>query len=526
MYKNKWLKYSLIALSILILLGFLISIIVKKIALEKITNIPGITCKNLSFNPFTGCLEVEGLNIERPISKNESEVLGLITNQVHVHGLSYWQYLKNDKVYINEVVFADLSINITQNKRVNAIQRDSNAKGNTPKEILIDNFTIEQGKLSIQNQQFQKLKLDTFSTNIERLQFLVKKDSQQIVWNQLEFLGKYFLMNGQKSDNKLFAESIQLSKNNQLLVNQLKWKPKYTKANYLDHHEYRKARIDVVIPQVVLQQFPIEDLIFKQSFKAQSITFENSSFKIYSDKNKKACPDCIKKYHYENLIDADLKIDIDSILVKNGLIVLEELGQGKEKFGKLDWSKVHASVYDLTNNPKKIGTHPHTVADIQAVFVNEGNINLHFEFPNFNKNADYHFYGDLDKVKLKKINRFLIFSKRFRIKKGEVNKFAFSGSGNLQRASGDMELRYKDLSLQFLKKDHSPRKFLSKLANNILGNKNNPDKEDKLRKGKMYFERDERNSFISNWWKTMQTGIKSIMLPNILLPDELDNQTK
>ena len=154
MNRNNWIKYSTIALILLIGLGFLAATFVKKIALEKITNIPGITCANLSFNPFTGCLDLEELNVQRPIGENETEVLDLISNKVQVHGLSYWQYLKNDKVCVNEVIFADLSVNITPNEQVNEVQRDSHAKSNTPKEILIENFIIEQGKLSLQNKQF------------------------------------------------------------------------------------------------------------------------------------------------------------------------------------------------------------------------------------------------------------------------------------------------------------------------------------------------------------------------------------
>lgn len=526
MHKNKWIKYTLLPLVIIVFIGFLLSFSVKKIALEKITNIPGITCKNVGFNPLSGCLNLEELTIQRPICEKESEVLNLITTKVQIHGLSYWQYLKNDKVIVNEVLFADLAIRVEANKQGVMVQRDSQAKSNTPEEILVKNFRIENGQLSAQNKQFKQLQVDTFSTNIEDFQFLTKNDSQQINWNKLEFLSKQFLMNEQKSDNRLLASSIELSANSKLSIQDFRWQPKYGKSKYLNHHQYRKARLDVKIPNLEIFQFPIHDLLFKQTLKAQSIVAEDGALKIYTDKNKEACPDCLKTYHYEDFIDSELKIGIDSIQIKNSLIVLEELGTGKQKAGKLDWSKVYASIYNLTNYPKEALTKPNTIADIQAIFVDDGQVDLHFEFPNFDKNADYHFYGTLDRVKLKEINSFLVFSKRFRIKQGVVSKFAFNGRGNLQGASGEIELRYKDLSLQLLNKDRSPRKFLSKIANTLIGNKNNPDKEEKLRKGIMYFERDLQKSFISNWWRTMQTGIKSTMLPNFLLPKKLEHKTK
>lgn len=524
--RNKWLRYSLIVFCSILILGFLASSYIKKIALEKITAIPGITCKNLSFNPFSGCLNLEELKIQRPIGDKEAEVLDLMTSKVHLHGLSYWQYLKNDKVCVKEVFFSDLEVKVEEDNTSERIQRDSNAKKNTRKEILIKNFKIDKGQLSIQNSQFKQLQLDTFSTDMEQLQILMEKDSLQVTWDKLAFLSKHFLLNERKSDNRLMAGAINFSTNQKLSIQDFRWQPKYSKSKYLDHHQYRKARLDLKIPTLDIYQFPIHELIFNQTLKAQSVVTQDAALKIYTDKNKKACPDCLKTYHYEDFIDADLQVDIDSVLIKNSLIVLEELGEGKEKAGKLNWSKVYASIYNVTNNSVNIKTKPQTVADIQAVFVGDGNVDLHFEFPNFDKNANYYFKGSLDRVKLKEINSFLVFSKRFRIKQGEVNGFAFSGQGNLQRATGDMELRYKNLELQFLNKDSSLRQFLSKIANKLIGNKDNPNKADKLRKGKMYFERDLQKSFISNWWNTMQTGIKSTMLPNILLPDELEHETR
>lgn len=526
---SKKYYYIFIVITLLITVGFLLSLYIKNQALEKITAIPGITCKNLDFNLLSGCFDLEDLSIERAIGAEKTEFLTLKTSEVHVHGLSYWQILKNNKVCVNEFKFSDLALKIKENAAKSSADTtltDAPSSNSSLEEILIKKFSIEQGNITIEKEDHKTLSLDTFTTQIQRVQFFPNKDSQQIAWENMEFFGRQFLLDKQESDNQLLVSKIALSKTDNLQIENFRWKPKYGKSNYLDHHKYRKARIDIAIPELQVRQFPVEDLIFQQQLKAQAITAQNGVLKIYSDKNKPECTDCSKNYHYEELIESDLMLDIDSLLIKNSEIVLEELGEGKEKAGKLDWSNVYASIYNVTNNKAKVKTPPHTVADIQAVFVDDGNVKLHFEFPNFNKNADYRFQGSLDKVKLKKINSFLVFSKQFRIKQGEVNSFVFKGRGNLQESTGEMELRYNNLDIQLLKKDRSPRKFLSKIANAFFGKENNPDKENKLHKGQMYFKRDKSKSFISNWWKTMQSGIKSTMLPNILLPDELESTAK
>jgi len=524
---RKWAKYGLIFLAFLLVVGFLTSGYIKNKALEKITAFPGITCKNVDFNLFSGCLDLENVEIDRTIGTNKTEKLKLTTTKAHLHGLGYWQFWKNNRLSIDDLLLEDFTISIQPDDSINT-KIDTAEQGKQPKieEILVHQISLQQGKFSLQNKDYKAIKLDCFEVQVEKLQFFLKRDSQKISWQSIELLGSQLLLDGHKSDNQLIANKIELSADENLQIQDFRWKPKYSKTTYLKHHKFRKSRIDVIIPTIEIRQFPLYDLVFEQKLKVNSITTRNGVLKIYSDKNKPPCTDCLKTYHYEDLIASDLMIDIDSIAIKNSEIVLEELGEGKTKAGKLDWSNVYASIYNLTNNKIKAKSHPNTVADIQAVFVDDGKVKLHFEFPNFNKNADYRFNGSLDRVKLKEINSFLVFSKQFRIKQGEVNSFAFNGRGNLVASSGEMELRYNSLELQLLKRDRTPRKFLSKVANALFNKEKNPNKDNKLRKGRMYSEREKNKSFIGNWWKTIQSGIKSTMLPNILLPDELETRTR
>lgn len=44
---------------------------------------------------------------------------------------------------------------------------------------------------------------------------------------------------------------------------------------------------------------------------------------------------------------------------------------------------------------------------------------------------------------------------------------------------------------------------------------------DNYTKGKMYYTRVNNRGFFHQWWKTIQSGFKSIMLPDSLLNDNL-----
>ncbi|MEM1123167.1 MAG: hypothetical protein AAGJ18_22185, partial [Bacteroidota bacterium] len=441
--------------------------------------------------------------------------------EVHLHGLGYWHFLTKNELRIDAVTLDSLSIKITP--RDSSTAPDTTSDKSDPKRFEIRNLLVKKGQFSLENEELATLQIDSFQLKVADFIFDPHRDSTQIDWGASTFSGYNFRLDQRSAQNRLLAERLELTDNDQLTITNFHYQPKRSKANYLQYLPHRKARLDAQLTKIRVQKLALKPLIFNQSFKAETIRV-NGALEVYSDKNKAACSNCLKPYPYEDWQTSDWQIAIDSILITDSQIVYEELRQGEEETGQLDWEQVYGSIYHLNNQVAL--QQPYTLADIQAKFLKEGTVNIHFEFPNYAKNNDYHFNGSIDQLSLKKINRFLVFSKQFRIQRGRVNHFAFSGKGNLQTASGDMEMRYEKLKIQLIKKDRTPRKFLSKVANLVFGKSNNPDKNDELRLGKMYFERDPQKSFIGNWWKTIQSGLKSIMLPNILLPDELEHAKK
>lgn len=493
-----------------------ITVIAHKKIKQVLTESSQISCSDFSLNLFTGCLDIDNLSIH--IQPKINGQLQVQSSKTHIHGLSYWKYFLADQLVIQDVIFEDVDIHFAStldNKTLN----DSTAQQPTIPEISIAEIQIHKGKLNWSKQDIQKISIDSFSTNIIDLTIQPDKDSIVTNWVSITGVAHQIKANDTKKNHNLFIQKTQLFNDKTLVISDFQLRPKRSKENFISPLPHRKARLDLQIPKISISPFSTKSLFLKKSFITQSITLENGFLNVFIDQRKSACQTCTKTYFYEHLAMSEIPIQIDSLLVKNSSITLEEMGQNNE-IGTLKWHDIYAHISDLTNKPETQKSHTHV--QVQSDFINDSHVELNFKFPNFNTQKAYYFDGRIDRIDLKKLNQFLTFSKRLQIKDGEMSALTFTGKGDLSSSDGTMKFKYKDLDIALLKDDKSTRKIFSKLVNTLIRNKNNPDENNVLRTGKMYSERRTEKSFLFNWWTTILSGIKSTVLKNIVLPEELE----
>ena len=85
-------------------------------------------------------------------------------------------------------------------------------------------------------------------------------------------------------------------------------------------------------------------------------------------------------------------------------------------------------------------------------------------------------------------------------------------TGNDYVCQGDMDMAYHDLKIAIPANDEKrnlAQKVVEGLGNFALVNNNN---ELSDKNGKIYYERDVRRPVVNYWWKSMETGLKDILL--------------
>ncbi|MFK8101174.1 MAG: hypothetical protein AB8G15_01565 [Saprospiraceae bacterium] len=79
-----------------------------------------------------------------------------------------------------------------------------------------------------------------------------------------------------------------------------------------------------------------------------------------------------------------------------------------------------------------------------------------------------------------------------------------------------------NLTISVMNNQKTKRKnFLSRLVNRLTIKKNNVAGTRRYEKGKIHYVRKKRGSIFHQWWHSIQSGLRSIILADILLEKEL-----
>jgi len=98
------------------------------------------------------------------------------------------------------------------------------------------------------------------------------------------------------------------------------------------------------------------------------------------------------------------------------------------------------------------------------------------------------------------------------VKSADIKKLDFDVNASNYAGAGHLEFYYNNLNVEFLKKDSTKglvkQGFISKIANYLIINNDNPDKKGKFVQGPINFKRESDVSFFSFLYKALLNGIK------------------
>lgn len=516
------IKIGAIFLAVLFLLGIGINYWASQKILKELEKAGLASCTDLSVNVFTKRLTIQGFQLEKDLpSKTDTvQTLKATIAEVELLGCEYLNFILNDELCLGKISLRTPIVKITQDiKKKKVVTKDSTSKqsGRKLKSLNIKDIMLKEGSLIATKEAQEWLSIDTIFTHLSGLSINLESASSAVNWEAIDSDFKSIQINQAASKNKLLiAHTLLDSKKKSCIIKQLQWQPKQSKADFTKNLNYRKARLNIGINQIEMMQLDIRKLLSEKVLVAEKVEVEALDFEVYTNKNVPICEQCYKPYLHEMFQKSPIKIAIDSVVVKdNSRLRYEQVSEGMDAIGELKFEQLYASIYNLKHEKEAL-----TSIDIQSNFMEESMVKVHFDFWLNAPNQDYAFKGEVNQFTLQQMNPFLAYTTNARIQKGEVRELLFNGKGDQYAASGDMQFNYKNLEIALLNKDKKRKKILSKIVNTLLVVKENPDGK-KFHEGKMYFERVRHKSFISNWWKTIQSGFQSTMFPDILLQEEL-----
>jgi hypothetical protein len=301
---------------------------------------------------------------------------------------------------------------------------------------------------------------------------------------------------------------------------QLHFLPRFSKEEYSRHLKNQDSRVDITVAEGRLQGINWRGLLNAGDLQVRTFEMDSCNIQVYEDSRLPIDETRYKSLYQEKLLKLDLAITLDSLLVRNGNLNYEiRPKEAVADLGYLDFRSLQATITNITNDSQRITYQPLLKASIQTVLNGESRLNTYFTFDLSSDQYAYTYSGEMHGFDLSRFNTMLSETSKMSITEGIMQQMKFEVEADNQVARGEMHMDYSDLKIEWLDKHNR----LAALAQKIVMRESNP-RNGNYRIGQIYFERLPSRSFWNYYVKSLLSGLNSIAMPNLLLPEELDSR--
>jgi len=332
---------------------------------------------------------------------------------------------------------------------------------------------------------------DNILTKISNFEYILPDNLSAIKFNEL-----YFNLADSSIDIKNFALD-----------------PRVTKFDYGPAKGYQSTWLKIENDSISIDQVDFLGIINERTLDAKKIDIDGIDLEIYRDK-RIAFPEWQRRpLPQVELHNVDFTIQIDTINLNDGYIGYQEHAEKSNTPGEIFFSDLNAKVINVSNDSAHLLRYPKTNISATTNVFGKGKITAQFQFDMIDP-ENIHTYGiEVDPFDLTEFNRILIPNASAQVKSGINNRIVMTARANENYSYGEMTFYYNDLKVQLLNRETETPKGLGNIlgsffANTFIIRTNNP-KNLVLRKGDIFFERDEKRAIFNYWTKTFLSGVVS-----------------
>ena len=518
---EKRLKYGLVSLAVITILVIISLVVSQKILTSKVENFLAnslpeqiqVDYQDLDLSILKGSLIISKPKLTVKGQTVDSLILSNDMSSVEILDVGYWDYFVNNKISIGSIQINNPNITYHHNKLIDAKDYKASSSEKNGMVVLIKNFTVADGAVSVFNIESSTplLKLDNLNFNIADVQMDSESSKQKIPFSfgeyDVEFENMFYRLNAY--DN-LEIQRSSISKA-AIEVSKLKLYTKHSKEKLSKIIRVERDHVDLRIEKLSLRNYDFgfhKDSIFY--FKSPSMEFETPIFNIYRD--KLVPDDVLVKSLYSNMLRGfTFDLDLSEVVFKNGVINYSEKVKPESSAGKLSFSNLNATIKNLGNTYE---ASEKTTIDVSAIFMKSTSVKVNWYFDVTDVNDYFIFNAEIGKLPAYDLNPFTEPNLKVRFD-GELLKTYFTIEGNFQDSNVDLRTNYVDFKVIVLGKNGKEKnKFLSAIANLFIENSTD-NTEDGFREGfKTNIERDKTKSVFNYVWLNARAGLLSAMTGN------------
>ncbi|WP_152975515.1 hypothetical protein [Lacinutrix himadriensis] len=457
-------------------------------------------------NVFNGTVKLESLSA-KVLHADKNLMATLNANTLKVDGFSLWQFIFNNTIAVDNIVFTQPKLEYHSYSEKQREQKDTTEKSSFNKIITIHNFSVVNGAIQVKDAKSDTrvANVDRIDFNVSNLHFNAETIQQKIPFNYQDYqlTTKQFFMN-LSTYEVLKIDDFSLD-NKGLHLKNIFLETKFSKEVLSTKITVERDHVNLHIPEVVLHKLDFgfhKDVFF---VTADSGEIEQPNLSIYRD--KRVADDMrIKSMYSKMLRDLPIDLSIHNLDVNNGNVAYAERLDATTRAGAIFFKAVNAKLTNLGNTYKK---GEKTKIAIRSNFMDKAPMHLDIHFDVTNKQDAFLASGAFENFDAEIANTF--FETNLNAKaEGEIEQIYFTFSGNNASAKGDLKMKYEAFKFEILNDKNKVNTFLTAIGN-VFINDGSKTGKDGYRHGEIGVNRNTKKSFFNYLWINVQSGLISTL---------------
>ena len=295
---------------------------------------------------------------------------------------------------------------------------------------------------------------------------------------------------------------------------------KLSKYQYTDQFQKETDWIELKQGKISVKGMDFESYFQTGAIKAEKLLIEDMITEVFRDKRKTEDFERRPKMIHQIIRELPPGFDLEEIELANGYVSYEERPENNApRAGEIFFDQINASILGMTNSPSKLEKNDEMELKANGRLIGEGIIDLTVTYFLTDTTGGFNMRGSIGAFDLANLNPMVEPATKVTLKQGSVNGLFFNITANDLEGTGEVIVRYTDLEIEILDKDFGYdqnifQKIGSFLANKLIIKSQNPDKKGELKKGEVYFLRDQHKFIFNYWWKLVLSGMKSTLTGN------------
>lgn len=299
-----------------------------------------------------------------------------------------------------------------------------------------------------------------------------------------------------------------------LKIKQFTVVPQHPEMEFSKAVGYAKDRFNMSFNEITLGGIDFPLYISRQELFAKNMEINNGFVAVFNS-NELPGKKIPKKGQFPHQLLQNLEgtLTVQKLQLNDIDLSYSTYNRRSKQKGSLTFNKTSGTITNLTNAPRFKALNPVMSAKLHSKFMDQGTLDVDFKFHLTAKNGFFNYKGTLRNMDGRLLNKITRPVALLQIKSGQIDELHFDIRAKEDLALGTLDFRYHDLGVRLLEPAEDSDRlvgkgFMSFLANNLIINSGNPDRNGKFVSAKINYQRPPTASFFSFIHKSLFQGIR------------------